>query len=305
VASSDLSWASEAYAHAFLTRTATSGNRIPALLNTLKTIPAKAGWITKSYCDVIAADGGIVKMWTPANGAVADAMRDTIAQWEKEKHITHQEAMILVACLIFALDKVDSSVGVQQAYLKDWATRAKSPLDLKDLPFPDGPVGSHNVGDALKIVYGSCDVAYVDPPYSSHSYATYYHIWDSITRWDKPEVGLKTNRRADRISGEGFDDKMTSPWNSKRTALPAFLELMERLLGVAKAVVVSYSDESLVPLPTLEAALKERYVVDKKVIPYKRNNMSQIGNAEAAITAGATAKTENNEVLLWISRHTP
>ena len=298
VASSDLSWAAEAYSHAFLIRTSESGARIPLLLEELKTVPPSTGWITQSYCDVIAEDGGIVKMWTPVNGAVADAMRDRIAEWTKSKRISHHESMILVACLIFALDKVDSSVGVQQAYLKEWATRAKSPLELKDLPFPDGARGSHNVGDALKILYGDCDVAYVDPPYSPHSYATYYHIWDSITRWDKPVVGLKTNRRLDRISGESFDDRMHSPWNSKKEALAAFLTLVERL--PARAVVISYSDESIVPLGQLEAALKETYTVYKRIIPYKRNIMSQIGNAEAAITAGATAKTENNEVLLWV-----
>ena len=300
VASSDLSWAAEAYAHAFLVRTAESGANIPTLIEKLRAVKPYPDWISRSYCDVIAADGGVVKMWSKTNGAVADAMRNKIAAWKAERDITHHESMILTACLIFALDRVDSSVGVQQAYLKEWAARAKQDLDLKDLPFPDGPRGSHNVGDALKIFYGECDIAYVDPPYSPHSYATYYHIWDSITRWDKPAVGLKTNRRADRISGEGFDDKMHSPWNSKKEALAAFLELVERL--PAKAVVISYSDESLVPLPALEAALRARYTVHKKVIPYKRNIMSQIGNAEAAITAGATAKTSNNEALLWIKK---
>jgi len=299
VASSDLSWAAEAYAHAFLIRTAESGARIPALIEELRQVPPAAGWLTQSYCDVV-ANGGVVRMWTPANGALADAMRETIATWKASKRITHHESMILVACLIFALDRVDSSVGVQQAYLKNWAARAKNPLELKDLPFPEGPRGSHNVGDALQIVYGECDVAYVDPPYSPHSYATYYHIWDSITRWDKPAVGLTTNRRVDRISGEGFDDKMTSPWNSKKHALTAFLALVDRL--PAKAVVISYSDESIVSLAILEAALKERYTVHKKVIPYKRNIMSQIGNAEAGIAAGAEAKTTNHEVLLWVAK---
>ena len=298
VVSSDLSWASETYAHAFLIRTAESGARIPGLIEELRALAPTPGWITRTYCDVVAADGGIVKMWTPANGALADAMRDKIAAWESSNHINHHEAMILTACLIFALDRVDSSVGVQQAYLKEWATRAKNPIELTDLPFAEGPSGSHHVGDALSIAYGECDVAYVDPPYSAHSYATYYHIWDSITRWDKPAVGLKTNRRVDRVSGDGFDGAMTSPWNSKKKALQAFLDLIERL--PAKAVVISYSDESLVPLPTLEAALRARYTVHKKVIPYKRNIMSQIGNAEAAIAAGAEAKTDNNEILFWV-----
>jgi adenine-specific DNA-methyltransferase len=298
VTSSDLSWASEAYAHAFLLRTAASGARIPQLIGELRALAPAADWITQSYCDIVTAEGGIVKMWKPDNGRKADAIRNQIAAWETSGHITHHEAMILTACLIFALDKVDSSVGVQQAYLKSWAARAKNPLQLEDLPLVAGPAGSHIIGNALTNEYQPVTVAYVDPPYSAHSYATYYHIWDSITRWDKPAVGLKTNRRADRVSGsDGFDESMQSAWNSKRTALDAFMRLVDRL--PARFVVISYNDESLVPLETLEAALKAKYPIQIKKIPYKRNIMAQIGNAA---TNGEVPVTENHEVLIWVTR---
>jgi adenine-specific DNA-methyltransferase len=296
VTSSDLSWASEAYAHAFLLRTFTSGIRIPELIETLKKLEPSADWITRNYCDVVTTTGGVIKMWKPANGQSADSIRNKIAKWESVGEITHHEAMILIACLIFALDKVDSSVGVQQAYLKNWATRSLNPLVLEDLPFTNGPVGKHIVGNALSLQYPTSSVAYLDPPYSSHSYATYYHIWDSITRWDKPTVGLKTNRRMDRVSGaDEFDESMQSAWNSKRTALDAFMTLVERL--PVKYVVISYNDESLVSLETLETALKTKYTVKLKKIPYKRNIMSQIGNAAGN---GETPVTENHEALLWI-----
>jgi len=298
VASSDLSWASEAYAHAFLIRTTTSGAIIPELIAKLRALPPVADWITRSYCDVIAAEGGVVKMWKPDNGKKADAIRNQIAVWEAAGEISHHEAMILVACLIFAMDKVDSSVGVQQAYLKNWATRAANPIQLDDLAFTDGPVGRHCVGNALANTYEPVSVAYIDPPYSAHSYATYYHIWDSITRWDKPAVGLKTNRRIDRVSSSTeFDESMHSAWNSKRTALDAFMKLVGRL--PARFVVISYNDESLVPLETLEAALKEKYAVRIKKIPYKRNIMCQIGNAA---TNGEVPVTENHEVLIWVAK---
>jgi adenine-specific DNA-methyltransferase len=303
VTSSDLSWASEAYAHAFLYRTPESSTRIPSLLATLQDLPGKSGWITTNYCDVSGADGGIVRMWSPSNGRRADAIRDQIAAWESSGHINHHEAMILVACLLFALDKVDSSVGVQQAYLKKWAARAANPLDLHDLPYPSGPPGQHLLGDALSLSYPESTVAYLDPPYSAHSYSTYYHIWDSITRWDKPAVGLKTNRRIDRVSGsDSFDTSMTSPWNSKRTALQAFLDLVERL--PVEFIVISYNDESLVPLPTLTKALIETYKSIKvKKIAYKRNIMSQIGNAAEGVAASEEGpKTTNNEVLILVDK---
>jgi adenine-specific DNA-methyltransferase len=313
VVSSDLSWASEAYAHAFLLRTAASGKRIPDLLARLRTLMAeplkagaKPGWIETNYCDVVTPDGGVVKMWKPENGRKADRVRDAIQAWvsgtDEAGEISHHEAMILVACLLFALDKVDSSVGVQQAYLKSWAARASNPLVLNDLPFAaEGAAGQHLVGDALKLAYPAATVAYLDPPYSAHSYATYYHIWDSITRWDKPAVGLKTNRRIDRVSGAAeFDAAMQSPWNSKGKALGAFMALVAKL--PVQYVCISYNDESLVPLETLEGALKEKYsagAVTVKKIPYKRNIMCQIGNAEAKAAEGE-AKTENHEVLIWV-----
>ena len=296
VTTSDLSWASEAYAHTFVQRTAESGARIPALIEELRALEPESGWITSTYCDVVTADGGVVKMWKPENGKKADAMRDKISEWLESGYCSRHEGMILITCLIFALDKVDSSVGVQQAYLKTWAARASNPLQLQDLPYYDGPVGSHIVGDALINPYPTATLAYLDPPYSAHSYATYYHIWDSIVRWDKPAVGLKTNRRIDRVSGsDQQDESMLSAWNSKRTALEAFLMLISRL--PVQYVVVSYNDESLVPLENLVGNLKHAYpTVIVKKIPYKRNIMSQIGNAAAA----EEHKTENNEVLLWI-----
>ena len=296
VTTSDLSWASEAYSHAFVQRTADSGLRISGLLQELMALEPQSGWITSTYCDVVAADGGVVKMWKPENGRRADVIRDRIHTWETSGYCSRHEAMILVTCLVFALDRVDSSVGVQQAYLKTWAARASNPLELKDLPFYDGPVGTHIVGDALVNPYPAATVAYLDPPYSAHSYATYYHIWDSIVRWDKPAVGLKTNRRIDRISNSVEEDEsMKSAWNSKRTALEAFLMLVSRL--PVKYVVISYNDESLVPLENLVGALEHAYTtVIVKKIPYKRNIMAQIGNAAAA----DEHKTENNEVLLWI-----
>lgn len=295
VQSSDLSWASEAYAEAFLIRTEESGKRIPALIERLKTVTPTTGWLSNSYCEATTTDGTKINMWTRVNGMIADAMRDTIAQWESSNEISHHEAMILITCLIIALDKVDSSVGVQQAYLKKWASRALKPLHLQDLPFSAGPPAIHTVGNALTIPYSHADVAYIDPPYSAHSYATYYHIWDSIARWDKPAVGLSTNRRSDRIAGS-FDSGMVSKWNSKQTAKKAFIELVERL--PVRYVVISYNDESLVPLADLEAALRAKWTIEIHTIAYKRNIMCQIGNAENK----TDKKTENTEVLIWVQK---
>ena len=301
VQTSDLSWASEAYAEAFLKRTSESGARIHLLVTMLNSLSPTTGWLTKTYCDVSGSTGGLVRMWKPENGRKADAIRDQIAAWEESSYINHHEAMILTCCLIFALDRVDNSVGVQQAYLKDWAKRTADPLVLQDLGFPTGIPCSHQLGNCLDLVYKPADVAYLDPPYSAHSYSTYYHIWDSITRWDKPEVSLQTNRRIDRVaSSEAFDSGMVSAWNSKRTALEAFLKLCRSL--PVRYIVVSYSDESIIPMKTLVEALQKEFgieAVSKEDCNYKRNIMSQIGNATLY---KEEFKTENVESLIWIKK---
>ena len=300
VTSSDLSWASEAYAHAFLIRTAESGKRIPDLITALKRTTPTTDWITRNYCDVSGTTGlKRVRMWKPENGMKADAMRQQIAEWVFSGFINNHESMILIACLIFALDKVDSSTGVQQAYLKDWSSRASNPLILEDLPYYDKLQGNHIVGNCLTADYLPADVAYLDPPYSAHSYSTYYHIWDSITRWDKPAVYLKTNRRADRVSGnEAFDVSMQSEWNRKSTALAAFLRLCARL--PVRHILISYSNESLIPLSELVEGLRQQgNTVTIKEIPYKRNIMSQIGNAALS---GEEHSKMNKEALIWATK---
>ena len=306
VQSSDLSWASEAYAHAFLLRTPESGRRIPALVQRLEEEHLAAAalptdWLTTNYCDVSGAEGGLVRMWQKDAGRRGDYIRNRIAAMELEGSITHHEAMILIACLIFALDRIDNSVGIQQAYLKTWAKRTENTLCLKDLPYSNGPVVKHTVGNCLEIAYETADLAYLDPPYSSHSYSTYYHIWDSIVRWDKPAVGLKTNRRIDRVSkSDAFDESMVSPWNRVGGALQAFLDLAARL--PVRALLISYNNESLIPLDDLVKALKNVYgetAVSVKRIPYKRNIMATIGNA-ALYTDEHT--TENTETLIWVQK---
>jgi len=91
-------------------------------------------------------------------------------------------------------------------------------------------------------------------------------------------VGLKTNRRVDRISKlEGFDAGMTSAWNKKKEALDATIKLIDRL--PVKYIVLSYNDEGLIEQEALFNALKAYKNVDIQTIDYKRNIMSSIGNA--------------------------
>ena len=291
---SDLSWASECYAQTFLQ--INDNSHLEPVIEALNKTTPKTGWLTKYYCDARTSEGNVVRVWQPENGRKADGIRDSIEA--KGGKITKQEKATLITALIFGLDKVDNTVGIQQAYLKTWCTRSYNKLTLK-LPnvvtMIKPPKSKHYVGDTLLIKYDPVDLAYIDPPYSSHTYFSYYHIWDSIARWDKPDVGLKTNRRIDRITAsDEYDGAMASPWNSKIHALEAFERLFTRL--PARYLLISYSNESLVPINDLIELSRKFGKIVVNEIDYKRNIMSQIGNGEIG-------KKKNKEYLILIKKN--
>lgn len=296
VTTSDLAWASEAYSNAFVCN---DGNiaHMQKHIDTLNALTPKAGWLTKNYCDGSATkrDGSTIaiQVWKQKNGKKADAIRDHIETMQLEKW----EKMYLITSLIFALDKVDNTVGLQQAYLKGWKSpRVDKDLILEMLPSFTGKPGKHITGDALKINYSKASVAYLDPPYTSADYSTYYHIWDSITKWDKPEVGLSTNRRIDRVkSSEKRDKAMASPWYSKKTALEATKKLIDRL--PVKYCVFSYSDEGLIGYDEMEALCKEYKSYKFYQQEHKRHVMGGIG-------AGAKEEysKKNTEYVILIEK---
>ena len=293
IISSDLAWASEVYAELFL-------NTRPSDIRLLRqkceeldklTVPSlsEGDWITKYYSGLSSGTSSIKScVWKPHNTTKADMIRNKIEEWVTTKKITKSIAKKLVAVLIMAMDSVDNTVGVQQAYLKDWAKRTSKPLNLlSKIPVEDwkvwsGPRGKFILGNALTIEYPKADVAYIDPPYTTHSYSTYYHIWDSITKWDKPEVGLTTNRRIDRISKSSCHDKsMVSSWNKKKDVISSFQKLIDRL--PVSWILISYSNESLVNIEELTKGIKDMKCVkslDFYSVDHKRNIMANIGNGE-------------------------
>lgn len=300
VTTSDLSWASSCYSSTWIGNE-TTNTHLQEKINHLNQMKGVDGWLTTNYCDVKGDQGSTVRVWQPKNGRKADAIRDQIENWSDTKEIKQWEKETLITSLILALDKVDNTVGVQQAYLKEWCIRSNKDLVLELPKHVNGPQGKHLSGNALTLPYEAADIAYVDPPYSAHSYATYYHIWDSIAKWDKPEVGLKTNRRADRISGNSsYDGTMSSAWNAKKSALSAFDNLIERL--PVKWVLISYNNESLVDIESLQKVFSKYPEVKTIGIDYKRNIMCQIGNASKDKADDTVFKTENTEYLFLIRK---
>ena len=151
---------------------------IEAALDDLMARPGVDGYFTDTFC----VPSRFVQ---PDNGRRIDAMRDAIERDYRDSWLYP----VLLTSLIEAADRVDSTTGVQMAYVKQWADRSL-PADL-ELRVPDlvaGP-GVALRADAVDAVgrLGPFDLAYLDPPYNQHRYFTNYHVWETLVAWDAPE----------------------------------------------------------------------------------------------------------------------
>ena len=169
-----------------------------SLINEFNRLPGRAGWFTETYCVQS-------RYFQPKNGERIEAIREAISKKALEPTL---EAVLLTS-LMEAADRVDSTTGVQMAYLKRWAARASNDLCLRVpnlLPRAAGGAGEAHELDALDAATAlEADVAYLDPPYNQHKYLGNYHVWETLCRWDSPEVYGVARKRVDcKVRGSAF-----------------------------------------------------------------------------------------------------
>ena len=193
----------------------------------LNSLPGSDGYFTDVFCEK-------ARYFQASNGKKIDAIRDAIESEYRDSWMYFP----LLSCLLIAADKVDSTTGVQMAYLKNWSRRSFMNLELK-VPELIAGKGASVRSDAAEAVtaIGSVDLAYLDPPYNQHRYFGNYHIWETLVRWDRPDYYGIANKRLD-----ARDPANKSAFNSKLT-LPSALEKLISILD-AKTLVLSYNNES-------------------------------------------------------------
>jgi adenine-specific DNA-methyltransferase len=204
-------------------------------LSYLQHLPGEPGYFTDTFCVRS-------RFFQPFNGERIDAIRNAI----EDDFADSPLYPLLLTSLIEAADRVDSTTGVQMAYVKEWAPRSYNPIELRVPDLLEGS-GSAVRGDATELAseLGPFDLAYLDPPYNQHRYFTNYHIWETLVAWDAPAHYGVACKRADARDGS-----TKSIFNSKR-AMPAALYQVVNAVR-CELLVLSYNDESWVGLQELE-----------------------------------------------------
>jgi adenine-specific DNA-methyltransferase len=254
--------------------------RLAELLAHLDALPGEEGYVTETFCRRS-------RYFRPENGMRIDAIRAEIDRLRLPRH----ERALALTSLLEAADRVDSTVGVQMAYLKRWAPRAANRLTLRAPHAVPGPPGRAHRGDAneLAVRLSDIDLAYLDPPYNQHCYAGNYHVWETIVRGDRPpHYGVACKRVDVR--------ERRSPYNSRRRAWQALEELVERLR--TPWLVVSFSNEGFHELDAMRELLGRRGHVASVSVDAPRYVGARIGiHDPSGRKVGTVSHVRNREVV--------
>lgn len=251
-------------------------------LDYLAALPGEEGYFTEVFCRKS-------RFFQPFNGQRVDAIRNAIDSDFSDSPLRN----ILLTSLIEGADRVDSTTGVQMAYVKSWADRSYKQMELRVPNLLNG-TGTAILGDATEKVanLGRFDFAYLDPPYNQHRYFTNYHIWETLVAWDAPEhYGVACKRLDAR------DEQTKSVFNKKREMPLALKNTIESVKS--KIVVISYNNESWVSQEELETAAKVHGSVVTLFFESKRYIGSQIGIYNpAGKKVGKVSHLKNLEMLV-------
>jgi adenine-specific DNA-methyltransferase len=226
----------------------------------LNGLPSEPGYVTEVFART-------ARYLQPHNAARVDAIRDAIdLEWRG-----HPYEPILLTSLVEAADRVDSTTGVQMAYVKQWAPRSEQSLHLRVPDLLAG--GGHAIhGEACEVASGGghFDLAYLDPPYNQHRYTANYHVWETLVAWDAPaHYGVACKREELR------DPSTRSVFNSRRTMPTALHQVIDDL--DADLLVVSCSNEGWVGIDELRAWCERRGHVEVIAFDSRRYVGAQIG----------------------------
>jgi adenine-specific DNA-methyltransferase len=276
----------EIFARCYIAADATEVDKddlIEALAH-LESLPGEAGYFTETFCERS-------RFFQPFNGERVDAIRAAIAR----DYATSALFPILLTSLIEAADRVDSTTGLQMAYVKQWAQRSHHPLELRVPQLLPG-LGSALRGDALEVAatVGEFDLAYLDPPYNQHRYFTNYHVWETLVAWDAPAHYGVACKRVDAR------EPVTKTAFNARRAMPDALRAVVRDVR-ARVLVLSYNDESWVQLEELREMCAVRGAVEVLGFDSKRYVGAQIGiHNPSGERVGTVSHVRNREYVLIV-----
>lgn len=187
--------------------------------------------------------------------------------------LTRKEKSVLLASLIYSIDAHANTCGHFEAYIKKPIPRRDFVFGLLEYKsFPGAEIYREDSNSLARIV--TADIAYIDPPYNSRQYSRFYHVYETLIKWDEPELfGVARKPTPENMSEY-----------CRNGALEAFRDLVQNLK--CEYLFVSYnntyaskskSSENKITLEELKAALES---VGKTSVYTMKHNFYNAGKTD-------------------------
>ena len=153
----------------------------------------KIGNIIKDYNNIYGEDlednyfskcfGG--KYFSQSSSKIIGFIRENIE--ENKNNLTSKEYYMLIASLLYSIDRIANTVGHYDAYFKrdfikdTFFMKPIDPVEVKEVS-----IFREDTNFLVKKI--NADIVYIDPPYNSRQYSRFYHILETLTKWDKPKL---------------------------------------------------------------------------------------------------------------------
>lgn len=112
---------------------------------------------------------------------------------KRKQEFNEKEYNILLASLVYSMDRLSNTVGHYEAFLRpEQNTKGDFKYELIIPIETDVEIEIHRE-DANKLARKiKSDIVFLDPPYNSRDYGSYYHVLEQTVKWDKIELVGKT-----------------------------------------------------------------------------------------------------------------
>lgn len=202
-----------------------------------------------------------------------------------KSELTEKEYAILIATLIYNIDKHANTLGHFEAYIKKPIKKSELKLRLIDVKeFENLTIYREDSNKLAKEI--KSDLVYIDPPYNSRQYCRFYHVYENLVKWDKPILS--------GVAMKPPAENMSKYCTSK--APEAFSDLVKNL--DAKYLAVSYnntynsksgSSKNKIKLEEIEEILNAKGETKKFAKDYRFFNAGK-------------SDLENHQELLYITK---
>lgn len=308
VCSNDLNIWSEVFWKTFLLNTFENRPRYQEKIDYLNSLKWKDWFYTMNYWWIDNNWSSVQsdwkkRLWQVHNTKKLDAIRDEIDNISESEI----EKATLLTSLIFALDKVDSSLWHFSSYLKWRSARSYKTMKLEVPHFFDKVEGNSVVTwDVFNLINHNFDLAYFDPPYWSNNdkmpssrvrYGQYYHIRETIIRHDKPKTIWAINKRSDATVERTYSifEDYNKKWNFYVPELAVFSLIEETK---AAYILFSYNTNWRAEVRNIINFLNKKwYQYELTNIWYKKNVMAWM---KWTYDRDNLWERENHEILLLI-----